>query len=292
MKLVVDKASLVSVADAIRTKGNTTDDLEFPNGFVDAVNGIESGGGGTEEIEQIIDQSEVLDSTDGTVTEKVEQLIDKAEDENVWCAYTEKLTSAAAIFQSMHLTKMPRTNFINASSLSYAFANNDFESIDYYINSKNCTNFSSAFAGCSKLKRIKGINTSKATTVREMFGYLRSDEFTTIEEPLDLSSVSSAHNIVMFAGTGGGGLKDIKFVANCIHWSIAIMSPALSAESISGEKGIINGLNSEVTGQTLTLRLAAVKKAFETSEGANDGDTSETWNALVASKPNWTITLS
>lgn len=50
-KLVVDKASLVSVADAIREKGNTTDDLEFPNGFVDGINAIESGGGGgTEEF--------------------------------------------------------------------------------------------------------------------------------------------------------------------------------------------------------------------------------------------------
>lgn len=49
MKLVVDKESLVSVADAIRTKGGTTEDLEFPQGFVDAVGAIESGGG-TEEI--------------------------------------------------------------------------------------------------------------------------------------------------------------------------------------------------------------------------------------------------
>lgn len=43
MKLVVDKESLVSVADAIREKGGTSESLEFPNGFVDAVNSIESG---------------------------------------------------------------------------------------------------------------------------------------------------------------------------------------------------------------------------------------------------------
>lgn len=45
MKMVVDKASLVSVADAIREKGGTSESLEFPNGFVSAVNAIESGGG-------------------------------------------------------------------------------------------------------------------------------------------------------------------------------------------------------------------------------------------------------
>lgn len=49
MKLVVDKESLVSVADAIREKGGTTESLEFPQGFVEAVGAIESGGGGTEE---------------------------------------------------------------------------------------------------------------------------------------------------------------------------------------------------------------------------------------------------
>ena len=45
---------------------------------------------GVKEIMEIIDQSEVLDSTDGTVTvtEKVEQLIDKAEDENLWYQVT------------------------------------------------------------------------------------------------------------------------------------------------------------------------------------------------------------
>lgn len=45
MKLVVDKESLVSVADAIREKGNTSESLEFPQGFVDGINAIESGGG-------------------------------------------------------------------------------------------------------------------------------------------------------------------------------------------------------------------------------------------------------
>lgn len=44
-KLVVNSDSLVSVADAIREKGGTNASLEFPNGFVDGINAIESGGG-------------------------------------------------------------------------------------------------------------------------------------------------------------------------------------------------------------------------------------------------------
>ena len=39
-------ANLTAVADAIRTKGGTTGELEFPSGFVSAVEGIQAGGGG------------------------------------------------------------------------------------------------------------------------------------------------------------------------------------------------------------------------------------------------------
>lgn len=44
-KLTVEDTSLVAVADAIRTKGGTTDALVFPDGFVDAIGNIQSGGG-------------------------------------------------------------------------------------------------------------------------------------------------------------------------------------------------------------------------------------------------------
>lgn len=39
-------ADLAAVADAIRTKGGTSASLTFPNGFVDAIDAIETGGGG------------------------------------------------------------------------------------------------------------------------------------------------------------------------------------------------------------------------------------------------------
>ncbi len=56
-------------------------------------------------------------------------------------------------------------------------------------------------------------------------------------------------------------------------------------------ENIIGVLSDSVTGKTLTLNLSAVKKAFETSSGANDGNTSAGWETLVATKSNWTITL-
>ena len=42
----VDDASLASVADAIRSKGSTSDGLVFPEGFVSAISAIQAGGGG------------------------------------------------------------------------------------------------------------------------------------------------------------------------------------------------------------------------------------------------------
>lgn len=45
-------ADIKSIANAIRTKGGTGEDLMFPNGFVDAVGAIEGGGGGVGIVEE------------------------------------------------------------------------------------------------------------------------------------------------------------------------------------------------------------------------------------------------
>lgn len=47
-------ADLTSVADAIREKGGTSAQLEFPDGFVDAVEAIPSGGGGVDYLEKAL----------------------------------------------------------------------------------------------------------------------------------------------------------------------------------------------------------------------------------------------
>ena len=39
-------ANLASIAEAIRTKGGTTDQLVFPDGFISAIEAIQAGGGG------------------------------------------------------------------------------------------------------------------------------------------------------------------------------------------------------------------------------------------------------
>ena len=55
--------------------------------------------------------------------------------------------------------------------------------------------------------------------------------------------------------------------------------------------GIINALSTQTSGLSVAINKRAVDKAFETSSGANDGSTSAKWLALIATKPNWTISL-
>lgn len=81
-------------------------------------------------------------------------------------------------------------------------------------------------------------------------------------------------HLIIEGTIGQGGLN--------LSWS------PLSKDSLIS---VVNALSSTTTGQPVTLRLAAVNTAFETSAGAADGSTSEEWTALIATKPNWTINL-
>lgn len=55
-------ADLTSVANAIRTKGGTSSPLTFPQGFVDAIDAIETGGGGGEKTYGLIAEYTVTES--------------------------------------------------------------------------------------------------------------------------------------------------------------------------------------------------------------------------------------
>lgn len=269
MKLVVDKESLVSVADAIRTKGNTTDELEFPNGFVDGINAIESGGGGTEEIENLIDQSGVLDSTDGTATEKVEQLIDKAEDLKALNEVTSKRLSFSGDYEGVQEPfVLPKHDFSSATNLS-TFCNNSYVTdIPYYINSPNCTNISSAFSRTLNFKHMVGIDTSKVTNAYNCFYQSGIEE---IDEPFDFSSITNTNYSPNFNQCNN--LKKISFKENTLKCSMTFTSAVLSDEDEVDENGeiiressiksILKGLAPVETTQTLTVHISVYDKMLD-----------------------------
>lgn len=221
------------------------------------------------EIASLIDQSKVLESTDGTVEDKVGQLIDKAEDESKWYEAFETLNqSVLNLFVSCTFETLPRMNPKKVPRVSYWFSGNKYlKYVDFYLNTESCTDFGRMFLGASSLEYVVGINTSKATTVQAMF--TRCSSLHTIGEfvdgkltnPLDFSSVSI--NTQCFDGCTA--LVNVSFVEESIKKSITIPSPVLSignvfdlndTENVGSVQSIINGLATlaeGATAQTLTL---------------------------------------
>jgi hypothetical protein len=243
MKYTIEDTTLVAIADSIRAKTGGVDGI-MPEDMPTEINGIETGGG-TEEIENLIDESKVLGTTDGTVTvtEKVERLIDKAEDESKWYEVSENLNQTISnMFSNCTFETLPRMNPKNVPKTTYWFSKNTYlKYVDFYLNTESCTDFGRMFLDASSLEYVVGINTSKATTVQAMFA--RCSSLHTIGEmvdgkwinPLDFSNVKT--NTQCFDGCTA--LVNVSFVPESIKISIAIPSPVLSDESV---QSVIDGL--------------------------------------------------
>lgn len=143
-------------------------------------------------------------------------------------------------------------------NISYGFNTSEFEIIDGIEFSGVLTNMDAAFSNSLKLREIKTPLLIDANTSINGFASCYA-----LEE-------------LRFDGTiGKNGLN--------LQWS-----PKLSKSSIVN---IIGCLSTTTSGLSVTVSKTAVNNAFETSEGAGDGSTSQEWLNLTATKPNWTISL-
>ena len=117
-----------------------------------------------------------------------------------------------------------------------------------------------SFGNCIKLKKIACIRSDEDTRYNgEVFNYCYELEDVTFEGVI-----------------GQNGIN--------LRWS-----KKLSKKSW---QNIISHLSTTTSGLSITGSLASVKKTFETSPGANDGDTSTEWLELQNSRSNWTISLA
>lgn len=123
----------------------------------------------------------------------------------------------------------------------------------------NCTNLQSAFAYDYALVTIEKLVLSENTKTNACFPSCRSLENIVVEGTI---------------GQSGWDMRDCRNLSRASHESV------------------MAALSTTTSGLTVTFSLAAVNKAFETSEGANDGSTSPEWEALVATRPNWGIGLA
>lgn len=205
-------ADLTGMADEVRTLADTdskmsleamTDNVAQANSKVDSqseiiaqikrtLQGKAGSGGDLSAIENLIDESGVLDSTEGTVEEKVEQLVDKAE-----------LLSTV-------------------SGITYR-RNAEITSINV-----DCSGFTTADSMCLYCEGLITAILSNTQNIKEWgscFQYCKNLE--TIEI-LDFSSATGINNTFYNCN----GIKNIKFVANSISLSLTLISQNLTAESV------------------------------------------------------------
>lgn len=122
---------------------------------------------------------------------------------------------------------------------------------------------------------VRGVNAqamfyrSAVVTIRELIVHAGVTFSNTFFEAYDIENIT-------ISGTIGNDFD--------IHWAKKLTK--------ASHESIMTALSTTATGKTVTLPKAAVNKAFETSEGANDGSTSTEWKAWVNSRPNWTVTLA
>lgn len=130
---------------------------------------------------------------------------------------------------------------------------------------------------------ILNIDTSQCDNMNNCFVNMQALE-TIGGNPLDLTN-ASINQLFRYCNA----LKDFRVVENSIKTGLDMtISSNLSKSTI---ESVMKGLASEESGKGISFLLKVVNKAFETSEGANDGANSIEWQTLVATKPNWTIAL-
>lgn len=200
----------------------------------------------------------------GELAEKINEVYEagkKAEYDSFWDAYQEngnRRDYSNAFYNKWNdETFKPKYDIIATSAYS-ACGYSNMSTINVVFDLSGASNTSSLFYSCHNLKTIKKIIVSEKNTISNWFTYCNSLEYVTFEGVI-----------------GQNGLD--------FQWSTNL--------SKASWMNIMSKLSPFTTGLSITGSLASVKKAFETSEGANDGDTSDAWLTLCGKRDNWTISL-
>lgn len=120
------------------------------------------------------------------------------------------------------------------------------------------TSYYGTWAGCTSLHTIEIVRCAANSYFNSAF-----------------TNCSALQNVTFQGILGQNGLD--------LHWSAALSYDSLCS--------VLHCLSSSASGKSVTLSLAAVNAAFETTPGAKDGARSDAWAQLAAAKPNWNINL-
>lgn len=270
-KYIIQGETLKAIADEVRDLTDITDEInpnemianmEQANADVAAQTEIieqirtaldGKAGSNAAEIGALIDQSGVLDSTEGTVEEKVEQLVDYASfkaiiQESLYANYN----YSARLFRGTRVKDVSMFDFSKTQNLSYGFIGSKLETL--VIDASNVANMQDMCADCKNLKSVVFTNeTFKVSNIINAFNGCSSLETINILDVSNCVSLGAVHTHRTWGGCGL--LKEIRFVENCIKVTCYMAeSPLLSAESV---QSIFDGLATVETAQTLTLHKNA-----------------------------------
>ena len=155
------------------------------------------------------------------------------------------------------------------------------EDLGITLDTSKATNMASFANSAQKVTRFgvidaTGANTANSGNIFSFCMALEKIDKWVVSEATNIGTLTSCSKLTSLAieGTIGqtGSFKD---------------SP-LDKESITS---VVTHLSDTATKKSMTFKKTAVDTAFETSDGANDGSTSDEWQALIGTKPNWTVVL-
>lgn len=148
------------------------------------------------------------------------------------------------------------------------------------LDTSQCTNFQYMCMN-SFITHLGIIDTRSATTLYEVFSCNRLH---TVDKLILKDDGSQTFSRTFHATLALENIVIEGVIGKAIDFSTCKKLTRASIESI------VPALSTTTSGLTVTFSLDAVNKAFETSEGANDGIHSEDWQYLVIiARPNWSF---
>ena len=179
--------------------------------------------------------------------------------------------------------KLKYSDTSKGTNLSYMFSGCSRLTTVPQFDTSNGILFSNMFYGCSSLTTVPQLDTSKGTSFGNMFYGCSS--LTTVPQ-LDTSKGTNFIN--MFSSCSSLTNLTITGSINASEMDLKAATK-LSKASITS---VVNALSASASGKSITFSKTAIGSAFETSSGAADGSASDEWLNLIATKSNWTISLS
>lgn len=167
---------LKTVADSIRAKGGTTENLDFPADFVSAVENIETVGGAKEEQEKSVEITEngtvEVVPDEGKTLSKVTANVNVAFEGDIGKPYidTSKITDFRYFASHNKLNDyLDMLDTSKAENFSYMFYSCGLLEVIPPLDTSNGTNFYYMFSGCATLTTIPPIDTGNGTNFGNMF---------------------------------------------------------------------------------------------------------------------------